>query len=66
MTAASSAPLLEVEDLHKHYPVRGGVWGRQTGQHPGRGRRQLPGAEGPDTGAGGRVGLRQVHARAAR
>jgi oligopeptide/dipeptide ABC transporter ATP-binding protein len=31
MTTATTAPLLEVEDLHKHYPVRGGVWGRQTG-----------------------------------
>ena len=31
MTAASITPLLEVEGLHKHYPVRGGVWGRQTG-----------------------------------
>ena len=28
---APVAPLLEVEGLHKHYPVRGGVWGRQTG-----------------------------------
>ncbi len=29
MTAA--APLLEVDDLHKHYPVRGGVFGRTVG-----------------------------------
>jgi oligopeptide/dipeptide ABC transporter ATP-binding protein len=27
----SQAPLLEVEDLHKHYPVRGGVLGRTVG-----------------------------------
>ena len=31
MTAPAAAPLLEVEDLHKHYPVRGGVWGRTIG-----------------------------------
>jgi len=31
MTDAIARPLLEVDDLHKHYPVRGGVWGRQTG-----------------------------------
>jgi oligopeptide/dipeptide ABC transporter ATP-binding protein len=30
MTAAA-APLLEVDDLHKHYPVRGGVFGRTVG-----------------------------------
>ena len=29
--ADSPRPLLEVEDLHKHYPVRGGVWGRTIG-----------------------------------
>ena len=27
----SAAPLLEVSDLHKHYPVRGGVFGRAVG-----------------------------------
>ena len=27
----SATPLLQVEDLHKHYPVRGGVWGRTVG-----------------------------------
>ncbi len=27
----SDAPLLEVEDLRKHYPVRGGVWSRTIG-----------------------------------
>jgi oligopeptide/dipeptide ABC transporter ATP-binding protein len=27
----TTAPLLQVEDLHKHYPVRGGVWGRTVG-----------------------------------
>jgi oligopeptide/dipeptide ABC transporter ATP-binding protein len=26
-----ATPLLAVEDLHKHYPVRGGVWGRTIG-----------------------------------
>ena len=31
MTGAAVAPLLEVEDLQKHYPVRGGVWGRTIG-----------------------------------
>ena len=25
------APLLEVDDLHKHYPVRGGIFGRAVG-----------------------------------
>ncbi len=29
--AGAEAPLLEVEDLHKHYPVRGGVFGRTVG-----------------------------------
>ena len=28
---STGAPLLEVEDLHKHYPVRGGVFGRTVG-----------------------------------
>ena len=27
----TAAPLLEVDDLHKHYPVRGGVFGRTVG-----------------------------------
>lgn len=27
----SATPLLQVEDLHKHYPVRGGVFGRTVG-----------------------------------
>ena len=27
----SGAPLLEVKDLHKHYPVRGGVLARAVG-----------------------------------
>jgi peptide/nickel transport system ATP-binding protein/oligopeptide transport system ATP-binding protein len=27
----AAAPLLEVSDLHKHYPVRGGVFGRAIG-----------------------------------
>ena len=31
MTAPAEAPLLRVEDLTKHYPVRSGVWGRKTG-----------------------------------
>ena len=31
MSAAADAPLLVVDDLHKHYPVRGGVWGRTIG-----------------------------------
>ena len=31
VTGVSGTPLLEVEDLHKHYPVRGGVWSRQLG-----------------------------------
>jgi len=33
VTAAvpGARPLLEVQDLHKHYPVRGGVWGRTVG-----------------------------------
>jgi oligopeptide/dipeptide ABC transporter ATP-binding protein len=30
-TATAVAPLLEVEDLHKHYAVRGGVFGRTVG-----------------------------------
>lgn len=30
-TAVASVPLLQVEDLHKHYPVRGGFWGRTVG-----------------------------------
>jgi len=29
--AGGARPLLEVQDLHKHYPVRGGVWGRTVG-----------------------------------
>jgi ABC-type oligopeptide transport system ATPase subunit len=29
--SAAATPLLQVEDLHKHYPVRGGVWGRTVG-----------------------------------
>jgi oligopeptide/dipeptide ABC transporter ATP-binding protein len=28
---ASAAPLLQVDDLHKHYPVRGGFWARTVG-----------------------------------
>ncbi|MDH5339468.1 MAG: dipeptide ABC transporter ATP-binding protein [Rubrivivax sp.] len=31
MTTAEPKPLLDVQDLHKHYPVRGGVWGRTIG-----------------------------------
>jgi oligopeptide/dipeptide ABC transporter ATP-binding protein len=31
MSDAPVTPLLEVEDLHKHYAVRGGVWGRTVG-----------------------------------
>src|SRR5574337_1355792 len=30
MTAAGSTPLLVAEALYKHYPVRGGVWGRSV------------------------------------
>jgi oligopeptide/dipeptide ABC transporter ATP-binding protein len=29
--SAAATPLLRVEDLHRHYPVRGGVWGRTVG-----------------------------------
>lgn len=28
---ATTTPLLEVQDLHKHYPVRGGIFGRALG-----------------------------------
>jgi oligopeptide/dipeptide ABC transporter ATP-binding protein len=31
VNAAAPAPLLVVDELHKHYPVRGGVWGRTVG-----------------------------------
>ncbi|MBS0326729.1 MAG: ATP-binding cassette domain-containing protein [Proteobacteria bacterium] len=31
MTAADEAPLLVAENVYKHYPVRGGVWGRSVG-----------------------------------
>ena len=29
--SAAAAPLLQVDDLHKHYPVRGGFWARTVG-----------------------------------
>jgi oligopeptide/dipeptide ABC transporter ATP-binding protein len=31
LLSGSARPLLAVEDLHKHYPVRGGVFGRTVG-----------------------------------
>ena len=57
--------LLEVENLKKYYPIKGGIITHTTGHihavdgvsffRPGRG----------DAGAGGRVGLRQIHHRQA-
>ena len=31
MSAATGAPLLVAEGVRKHYPVRGGIWGRSIG-----------------------------------
>ena len=38
---AAAAPLVEVRDLVKHFPIRGGVLQRTVGDGPGGRRRQL-------------------------
>ena len=60
----SPMPLLRVEDLVKHFPVRDGLLRAGRGRRARGGRRQLRPRARRDAGAGRRIGLRQVDGRA--
>ena len=58
-----TAPLLDVTDLHKHFAVGGGFFGRGRPDGPGAGRRQLQHRQGRGAGPGRRERLGQDHGR---
>ena len=62
----TSTPILEAQNLTKHFPVKRGLFGQDARGGAGGGRRELLHRAGPDPGPGGRVGLRQDHHRQAR
>ena len=57
--APAVGPLLEVTDLVKHFPIRGGTARSARRRREGRRRRQLRRQAGQDARPGRRVGLRQ-------
>ena len=67
VSATNGAPLLEVEHLKLHFPIKEGVvFDREVGARARGGRRDVRAARGRDAGAGGRVGLREDDARRGR
>ena len=56
-----SEPLLQVEDLSKHFPVRAALLGPRAGHREGGGRGELRRAARRDARPGGRERLRQEH-----
>ena len=61
--AMSTAPVLEVEKLVKHFPIHGGLLQRRVGEVRAVDGVSFAIAQGRDAGAGGRIGLRQVDHR---
>ena len=61
--AMSTAPVLEVEKLVKHFPIHGGLLQRRVGEVRAVDGVSFAIAQGRDPGTGGRIGLRQVDHR---